>query len=239
MGRKKKRIQHGGELVELITEKLRQWYGDKERRDGTRAIDHPIRVAERVRSIASLLREHQISRTRAILASLLHDVKEDCPVKVIDGEQYFSRSLFEQIEHELSGLYAFQVESVVNAVTEPMTIPLRSTGGYRRESRDARYRYFEEVAKEWDTTCCLVKLADYLDNLKGMENSTDPELRTEHVRRMIKTLVNRMSENGHAAIAWALIDNESDAAEIIAFAELARPELQPKSSGVSRTHTQR
>jgi len=52
-------------VIREIEQQIVNWYGLKERRDGTLAVKHPQRVTNRLSDIGPLLHKHKISRTQA------------------------------------------------------------------------------------------------------------------------------------------------------------------------------
>lgn len=119
-----------------------EFHAGQTRKDGVTAYHvHPIRVATRLYDAG--VRDHNI-----LIAALLHDVLEDCPVTIT----------------ELRGLIGFQTASIVEELTLPHPGP-RGRGKGEKQAYLVGFQYKSQAA-------CLVKVCDRMDNLldwKGMD----------------------------------------------------------------------
>lgn len=120
---------------------------------GERYFNHPRRVALYVLKYKQLLVYGSSEVTpNHIIASLLHDVIEDC---------YLPQGMIRQ-------LFGEEVEVWVFGLSKKIPVYDKTSGYIIRKKKINAAKYLKKLAKDrWDIEC-IIKMADRLDNLRTM-----------------------------------------------------------------------
>ncbi len=155
-----------GHLAEgrgLVREALRiasRVHERQTRDEGTPYLEHPIRVAR------TIVRELGVRDPEVIAAALLHDTLEDAAEQGVDLTA-------EELARDVSP----RVSTLVQALTKPK-VPAAE-----KPARDERYW---GALAAGPREAALVKLADRLDNLRGILASKEPEKRARYAHESFR-----------------------------------------------------
>lgn len=142
-------------MEKQVLEFARKAHGDQQRKYSEEPyIEHPIRVAELVRSVPHT--------TEMICAAYLHDVVEDTPVSLQDIERRFGRRIALLVE-ELTDEYEKKQYPHLN----------------RRQRKQKEVVRQGQISTEAKT----IKLADVIDNTRDILNN-DPGFARKYIREM-------------------------------------------------------
>lgn len=154
--------------AELAIEKATQWHQGQTRftKPGDPLepyIKHPLRNTIRVSSWG-------VFDTEVLVATLLHDVVEDCAVEMVGGGVRDEEMLREKALNILSDMFSPRVSGLVSAVTNPLSTTDTASAEERRQE------YTKHISSVLgDSDVFFVKFADFVDNAGSLADSFDAE----------------------------------------------------------------
>ena len=158
----------------------------KLRKDGTQAIDHILRVGNRV------LNSFGVTDPDVIIAAFLHDSVEDQSKKL--SEKWWNG----HVSHETAALLYLSSEfgpraaTIIKALTKPNKADYANL-------KDRDRDYLAQLKEDLRTPATFyVKLADFYDNTIGLMNITNAEKRKQLARKyqkVVNLFLKRLKKN--------------------------------------------
>lgn len=154
--------------AELAIEKATQWHQGQTRftKPGDPLepyIKHPLRNTVRAFSWG-------VFDAEVLVATLLHDVVEDCAVEMVGMNVRDEEMLREKALNILSDMFSPRGSLLVSAVTNPLSLTEAQSAEERRRE------YIKHVASVLgDGDVFFVKFADFVDNAGSLADSFDAE----------------------------------------------------------------
>lgn len=128
-----------GDVLKKALELAENLHQNQTRDDGVSYIIHPIRVA------LFILRDLKIKDTNLIVAALLHDVVEDCGIKLEEIEKLFSK----------------RIANLVDSLTRS-----RPSGETEEQKKISKKKELEKIMLA-DKAVRIIKCSDLLDNMRS------------------------------------------------------------------------
>jgi guanosine-3',5'-bis(diphosphate) 3'-pyrophosphohydrolase len=178
--------QSDSEAIQRAFEFARDCHDGQTRESGEPYITHPLAVAE---TLAEL---HLDSNT--LVAALLHDVVEDCGVKLAELEARFGR----------------EAATLVDGVTKLSRVPWFQEDGPQERPYDGQAIWAESMRKMFlamaeDVRVVLIKLADRLHNMRTLD-ARPPEKRRRVAQETMEIYAPLANRLGIWQIKWQLED---------------------------------
>lgn len=154
--------------AELAIEKATQWHQGQTRftKPGDPLepyINHPLRNTIRAFSWG-------VFDAEVLVATLLHDVVEDCAVEMVGRDVRDEEMLREKALNILSDMFSPRGSHLVSAVTNPLSLMEAQSAEERRQE------YVKHVASVLgDVDVFFVKFADFVDNAGSLADSFDTD----------------------------------------------------------------